>query len=89
MHINSFNSSSTAPTAEVPDQYNLTLKPGKEIPLADAHSRAPTSDPLEEEVVKVHNITLHPMKDDRLSRMRSAMIADNILLVLGDVNMKV
>ena len=67
--------------------YKLSFKPGKDIPLADALSRAPTAGPTKEEV-EVNNVTLHPMKDERLNQIRNAMVTDTTLLALGEVIMK-
>ena len=47
--------------------FSIKYKPGKEIPLADALSRAPTDKPEAEELMIVNNLTMHPIKDRRLS----------------------
>ena len=49
-------------------QYDLSIKykTGKEIPLADALSRAHTDKPEAEELMIVNNLTMHSIKACRL-----------------------
>ena len=55
--------------------YKLTYKPGKAIPVADALSRAPTDDPVTDEVA-INNITLTAFSPERLDRIRGATLLD-------------
>ena len=51
--------------------YQLTYKPGKAIPVADALSRAPTDNSVTDEVA-INNITLTAFIPGRLDRIRDA-----------------
>jgi hypothetical protein len=66
-------------------QYILTWKEGKNIPLADALSRAPTDPPVKKETVCL--VDTHRIKDTVLEQIRCATSADNILADLGRVIM--
>ena len=63
--------------------YKLKWKPGVDIPLADALSRAPTDNPIEEEVVNV--VVTHNMGDERLQQIRGATAIDKTLVSLGKI----
>ena len=67
--------------------YQLTYKPGKAIPVADALSRAPTCDPVTDEVA-INNVTLTAFIPDRLDRIRGATLLDTVLQELGTVIME-
>ena len=67
--------------------YQLTYKPGKAIPVADALSRAPTDDPVTDEVA-INNITLTAFIPERLDRIRGATLLDPVLQELGTVIME-
>ena len=58
-------------------RFDLTYKPGKEIPTADALSRAPVSEATNRELI--YNIVLHKIRDDRLEQIRIATAADDSL----------
>ena len=64
--------------------YQLTYKPGKATPVADALSRAPTDDPVTDEVA-INNITLTAFIPERLDRIRGATLLDPVLQKLGKV----
>ena len=66
--------------------YDLTWIPGKEIPLADALSRAPVQKATEEEVI--HNVTVHRIKDEHLQQVRNATATDSTLVKLGEIILK-
>ena len=66
--------------------YQLTYKPGKAIPVADALSRAPTDDPVTDEVA-INNITLTAFISERLDRIRGATLLDPVLQELDTVIM--
>ena len=57
--------------------FSIKYKPGKEIPQADALSRAPTDKPEAEELMIVNNLTMHPIKDRRLLEIRSKTLECN------------
>ena len=65
--------------------FSIKYKPGKEIPLADALLRAPTNKPEAEELMIVTNLTIHPIKDRRLSEIRSKTLEDPIMKILAEV----
>ena len=65
--------------------FSIKYKPGKEIPLADALSRAPTDKTEAEELMIVNNLTMHPIKDRRLSETRSKTLEDPIMKILAEV----
>ena len=67
--------------------YQLTYKPGKAIPVADTLSRAPTDDPVTDEVA-INNITLTAFIPERLDRIRGATLLDPVLQELGTVIME-
>ena len=67
--------------------YQLTYKPGKAIPVADALSRAPTDDPVTDEVA-INNITLTASIPERLDRIRGATLLDPVLQELDTVIME-
>ncbi|XP_014681748.1 PREDICTED: uncharacterized protein K02A2.6-like [Priapulus caudatus] len=48
----------------------------------------PTSQQTQKEVVNVHNITCHPLKDERLLQISGATLSDDTLVALGQVIMK-
>ena len=59
-------------------QYDFLIryKPGKEIPLANAFSRAPTDKPEAEELMIVNNLTMHLLKNRRLLEIRSKILEE-------------
>ena len=65
--------------------FSIKYKPGKEIPRADALSRAPTDKPEAEELMIVNNLTMHPIKDRRISEIRSKTLEDPIMKILDEV----
>ena len=65
--------------------FSIKYKPAKEIPLADALSRAPTDKPEAEELMIVNNLTMHPIKDHMLSEIRSKTLEDPIMKILAEV----
>ena len=65
--------------------FSIKYKPGKEIPQADALSRAPTDKPEAEELMIVNNLTMHPIKDRSLSEIRSKILEDPIMKILAKV----
>ena len=66
--------------------YQLTYKPGKAIPVADALSRAPTDDPVTDEVA-INSITLRAFIPERRDRIRGAISLDPVLQELDTVIM--
>ena len=62
------------------------FKSGKSIPVADALSRSPLSDPNEPEFVN-DNIAFIAIKDDRLQEIKSATERDETLMKLKTVIM--
>ena len=68
--------------------YKLIYKTGKEIPVADALSRAPAADASSHKIEAVNNVTLHPMKENRLDEVRGATAKDEIMVKLGIMIMK-
>ena len=68
-------------------EYNFEVryKPGKEIPVADTLSRAPTGKPTATEVVSINNIHLTSIKEDKLDEIRGATLNDATLKLLGEV----
>lgn len=65
--------------------YTLSYRPGKDIPVADTLSRAPTSSESREESVRVSNVTFSPIKPDRLNNIRTETMKDETLVKLGEV----
>jgi len=63
--------------------YTLEFKPGKDIPVADTLSRAPTGSPPRGQ--PVNNITLTGLDADRLDKIRGATTQDTILQELAKV----
>jgi len=57
--------------------YTLEFKPGKDIPVADALSRAPTGSPPKGQ--PVNNVSLTGLDEDRLDRIRGATTQDSTL----------
>ena len=66
--------------------YSVMFKSGKSIPVADALSRSPLSDPNEPEFVN-DNIAFIAIKDDRLQEIKSATERDETLMKLKTVIM--
>jgi hypothetical protein len=66
--------------------YTLSWKPGKDIPLADALSRAPTQEPTEAEVI--NDVTEYRIRDERLQQIRGATTVDETLCSLGKIIME-
>ena len=66
--------------------YEVEYKSGKDIPVADALSRAPYDKPEVTEIV--NDITVHHMSDRRLEEIRRATAADRVLMDLGDTIMR-
>ena len=66
--------------------FSLSWKPGRDIPLADALSRAPIDQPEEAEIV--HQIEVHHIRDERLREIRQATAEDDELLNLGKIIME-
>ena len=64
-------------------KHTIVYKAGKDIPLADALSRAPVDRPREEEVTAVHAVTFSKIKPSRLEDVRKATAGDNTLMELG------
>jgi hypothetical protein len=62
---------------------SITYKPGTDIPVADALSRAPMSKPASEEVI--NSIGMHRLRDKRLDEIRRATTEDSTLTSLGKV----
>ena len=71
-------------------EYNFEIeyKSGKDIPVADALSRAPTSVSVSEEVVAVNNLSFTPLKPSRLDEIRVSTNADNTLKLLKNTIME-
>ena len=67
--------------------YSLSCRPGKEIPVSDALSRAPTGEESQE-LVEINNVTFSPLKPDRLESIRNATRRDDTLVKLADVIQK-
>jgi transposase InsO family protein len=63
--------------------FDITWKPGKDIPMADALSRAPTGQPSQDEVV--NNVFTDRIKQNRLDQIRGATANDPILTALGSL----
>ena len=65
--------------------YNFTVdyRPGKEIPVADALSRAPVEEAGVGETL--HNVFYTPLSKDRLAEVRTATLADESLVALKNV----
>ena len=72
-------------------QYNYVLryKPGKEIPVANALSSAPTSKPEMEELLNVNNLTMEPIQDYKLAQIRYNTVEDPTMRLLAEVITKV
>ena len=68
--------------------YSLIYKPGKQIPVADALSRAPLPEKPNTEVVSVNNITFSPIRPERLDQIRAATQNDVTLTVLKSTLME-
>ena len=66
--------------------YTLEYKPGKEIPVADALSRAPASEPCDEETI--HLITEQHFSSIRLDEIRGATLTDKTLMDLSEIIVK-
>ena len=64
--------------------YDITYKPGSQIPTADTLSRAPVGKPEGEEEV-VHSVTIYPIKDGLMQEIRLATMDDPTLNALGEV----
>ncbi len=65
--------------------YELIFKPGKDIPMADALSRAPLKEAPALERVEVNNLTFCAIKADRLDQIRGATQQDGTLVQLMDI----
>ena len=65
--------------------FSIKYKPGKEIPPADALSRAPTDKLEAEELMIVKNLSIHHIKDRWLSEIRSKTLEDPIMKILVEV----
>ena len=63
--------------------FSIKYKSRKDIPLSDSLSRAPTDKP--EVPVIVNNLTMLPIKDGRLSEIRSKTLEDPIMKILAEV----
>ncbi len=68
--------------------FNLKFKPEEEIPIADTLSRAPLEDATSKEIINVHNLTLHPIKDNKLAEIRMFTAKDTTLTSLGEAIMR-
>jgi hypothetical protein len=66
--------------------YVLEYKAGKEIPVADALSRAPNDVAEEEECV--NNVSIHHMSERRLNEIRGATLKDDSLMELSETIIK-
>ena len=58
--------------------YTIVYTPGKDIPVADALSRAPTDNPVTYEVT-ISNVSIAAFNPDRLDRIHCATSLDTIL----------
>ena len=63
--------------------FDLIYRPGKELHLSDALSRAPLPDTVTEERVMVNNLQHSPVNADRLSQIRTATTTDKTLSCLA------
>ena len=66
--------------------YTLNHQPGSKIPVADTLSQAPVDTASSEELV--NSLTVFPVKDHLLERIRSATSRDPTLMMLGKVMLK-
>ena len=66
--------------------YTLNHQPGSKIPVADTLSWAPVDTASSEELV--NSLTVFPVKDHLLERIRSATSRDPTLMMLGKVMLK-
>ena len=67
--------------------FQLTYKPGKSIPIADALSRAPSSKSVKSELVSVNNLSFTPIKESRLKEIRDKTNGDETLQLLKNTIM--
>ena len=65
-------------------EYNpeVTYKPGKDIPIADALSRAPVNSSKSEEIISVNNLSFTSFKASRLYEIRMKTQSDDTLKLL-------
>ena len=56
--------------------YNLVYVPGKDIPVADALSRAPLKEGPTEEADRVHNLTFNSVKQRKIEQIRNSCKID-------------
>lgn len=69
--------------------YTLSYRPGTQIPVADALSRAPTTtQPPDTEFENVNSLALSPFNPQRLSEIKQATASDDTLVQLMDTVVK-
>jgi len=66
-------------------EHAIEYKSGKQIPIADALSRAPVDKPEETEITTVNSIMLSPIRASCLERVRQATAEDKTLVELERV----